>query len=101
MPISKYYGGHGSEVMHNMTKQYGEKKGKQVFYATANAKGMKPTSHMPKGAGMSPKGDIGEYRVMEGDKAIKGMKRKGTFDKASSYLPYRPPQTAGGTDRVC
>jgi len=38
MPISKYYGGHGSEVMSNMTKEYGAKKGKQVFYATANKK---------------------------------------------------------------
>jgi hypothetical protein len=36
MPLSKYYGGHGEKVMANMTKEYGEKKGKQVFYATAN-----------------------------------------------------------------
>ena len=38
MPTSKYYGGHGKEVMDNMTKEYGEKKGKKVFYATANKK---------------------------------------------------------------
>jgi len=38
MPISKYYKGHGDEVMKSMTKEYGEKKGKQVFYATANKK---------------------------------------------------------------
>jgi hypothetical protein len=36
MPISKYYGGHGSEVMKSMKGRYGEDKGKEVFYATAN-----------------------------------------------------------------
>lgn len=36
MPISGYFGGHGEKVMHSMKEQYGEKKGKQVFYATAN-----------------------------------------------------------------
>ena len=36
MPLSKYYGGHGTKVMGNMKKQYGKEKGKQVFYATAN-----------------------------------------------------------------
>ena len=36
MPISKYYKGHGEEVMANMKKQYGEKKGESVFYATQN-----------------------------------------------------------------
>jgi hypothetical protein len=42
MPVSKYFKGHGDEVMSNMTKEYGAKKGKQVFYATANKKGEKP-----------------------------------------------------------
>lgn len=36
MPISKYYHGHGTEVMKKMKKQYGSKKGKQVFYAKIN-----------------------------------------------------------------
>ena len=39
MPLSKYYSGHGSEVMQKMqkmTKKYGKKKAKSVFYATAN-----------------------------------------------------------------
>lgn len=36
MPVSKYFGGHGRKVMKAMQKQYGKKKGKQVFYATAN-----------------------------------------------------------------
>ncbi len=39
MPVSAYYKGHGDEVMDNMT---GPKKGKSVFYATANKKGVKP-----------------------------------------------------------
>lgn len=34
MPISKYFGGHGSEVMKKMKEKYG-KRGEQVFYATA------------------------------------------------------------------
>lgn len=36
MPISKYFGGHGKEVMAEMKKKYGEKKGESVFYATEN-----------------------------------------------------------------
>jgi len=40
MPVEHYFKGHGSEVMASMKKKYGEKKGKQVFYATANKKGM-------------------------------------------------------------
>jgi hypothetical protein len=42
MPISKYYQGHGSEVMSDMMKRYGEEKGKSVFYATANKRGQNP-----------------------------------------------------------
>lgn len=40
MPLSKYYGGKGSEVMSKMKKKYGEEKGKKVFYATANKRGL-------------------------------------------------------------
>jgi len=36
MPLSKYYDGKGEEVMAQMKKQYGDKKGEQIFYATAN-----------------------------------------------------------------
>jgi hypothetical protein len=36
MPLSKYYGGHGEEVMQKMIKKYGKKKGKKIFYATAH-----------------------------------------------------------------
>lgn len=40
MPISEYYKGSGSEVMSDMKKRYGADKGKQVFYATAQKRGM-------------------------------------------------------------
>lgn len=43
MPLSEYYGGHGEKVMRSMKKQYGDKKGKQVFYATANKRGKSST----------------------------------------------------------
>lgn len=52
MPISKYYGGHGSEVMKNMKKQYGDKKGRSVFYATANKRGVSPSKSFLKKRGM-------------------------------------------------
>lgn len=41
MPISAYYKGHGNQVMAGMKKKYGAN-AERVFYATANAKGMKP-----------------------------------------------------------
>ena len=37
LPLSKYFSGHGEEVMENMRRQYGAK-AKRVFYATANAR---------------------------------------------------------------
>jgi len=40
MPLSKYFHGSGEKVMSNMKKQYGAEKGKQVFYATANKRGV-------------------------------------------------------------
>jgi len=43
MPINKYFKGSGDKVMSSMTKEYSPKKGKQVFYATANKTGMKPS----------------------------------------------------------
>lgn len=41
MPVSEYYSGSGEKVMKDMTKRYGKKKGKQVFYATANKRKQK------------------------------------------------------------
>ncbi len=42
MPVSEYFHGSGNKVLASMQKRYGDKKGKQVFYATASSKGMKP-----------------------------------------------------------
>lgn len=36
MPIKDYYGGRGLEVMRQMVKKYGKKRGKEIFYATLN-----------------------------------------------------------------
>lgn len=42
MPLSEYYGGKGKSIMARMRKRYGLKKGRQVFYAAANKRKMKP-----------------------------------------------------------
>lgn len=42
MPISSYFKGRGEKVMADMKSRYGEEKGERVFYATANARKMKP-----------------------------------------------------------
>lgn len=44
LPISSYYKGHGDEVMRRMIKEYGMKKGKRIFYATANKRKKKKGS---------------------------------------------------------
>lgn len=41
MPVGEYYGGHGEKVMASMKKKHGSR-AKEVFYRTANKKGMKP-----------------------------------------------------------
>lgn len=35
-PIENYFGGKGTSVMSKMKQEYGDDKGKQVFYATLN-----------------------------------------------------------------
>lgn len=52
MPLSKYFGGHGESVMKSMQKKHGAKKGKQIFYATANKRGQLDTGPS-KGRGKS------------------------------------------------
>ena len=42
MPIAKYFKGDGEKVMRSMKKEYGDKEGKKVFYATANKQGNNP-----------------------------------------------------------
>lgn len=48
MPISEYFSGSGKKVMANMKKEYGDKEGERVFYATANKRKSKPLSDMIK-----------------------------------------------------
>lgn len=50
MPLSKYYGGHGTKVMKKMKEQYGGEKGEDVFYATANKKKKKANNSKKKNA---------------------------------------------------
>lgn len=42
MPISKYFKGSGEKVMGALKKEYGSKKGKNIFYALANKKKQTP-----------------------------------------------------------
>ena len=102
-PIGEYYGGHGSKVMKSMKSQYGEKKGKQVFYATANK--MKAKDHMPSGATQSPSGDIAAHRAKE-IKSVFSRPIKAAGKGPTSALPYRTPETANdggpcGKDKIC
>ena len=46
--LSKYFKGKGEKVMKAMQKQYGEKKGKTVFYATANKLNIGPSDKVKK-----------------------------------------------------
>lgn len=48
MPISQYFKGRGSKVMKSMKKRYGDKKGKSIFYATANKNNMTAPSDKTK-----------------------------------------------------
>ena len=43
MPLSKHFGGHGTEVMESMKKTYGPR-AEKVFYATDNARKNRPDS---------------------------------------------------------
>lgn len=49
MPLAKYFKGKGESVMNSMQKEYGGKKGKSVFYATANKMGLTAKKSKPKG----------------------------------------------------
>jgi hypothetical protein len=87
MPINRYFKGSGEKVMAGMMKEYGAKKGKQVFYATANKIGMKPMSHLPKNIVQSPSGDLGWSRQKESIAA--GGFREGKTVKASRIFRGR------------
>ena len=42
MPLSEYFKGDGKKVLADFVKRYGEARGKRIFYATANKKGLAP-----------------------------------------------------------
>lgn len=51
MPISRYYKGHGDEVMSSMRKTYGDsEQAKRVFYATAAKRDEKPKKSKKRGS---------------------------------------------------
>lgn len=43
MPVSAYFGGHGDQVLRDMQRKHGKKKGTRMFYATANKHGQRPS----------------------------------------------------------
>lgn len=70
MPKVDYFKGHGKEVMADMHKRYGSR-AEEVFYRTANKRGMEPKSHMI-GSLKGLWGDIGAKRQEEA-KAVGGF----------------------------
>ena len=72
MPLSKYFGGKGEEVMGKMAKEYGPKKAKRVFYATVNKR--KKTKSFAKGGMVSA---TGKYKLHGGEMVLpRHMARK-------------------------
>ena len=67
MPISKYFKGHGEEVMADMVRKHGAKKGKQIFYATANKRNMKAMQ----------RGGIVTGRKQDDDEELKALLAQG------------------------
>ena len=55
---------------------------------------MKPKSKMPPGAGLSPRGDVGEKRAMEATRAIRAFKNDGKVMKAASYFGSAKPNAS-------
>ena len=45
MPLSEYFKGDGRKILADFVKRYGEAKGKRMFYATANKRGLAPKRH--------------------------------------------------------
>ena len=73
MPVKKYFKGSGSKVMASMKKQYGEKKGKSVFYATAKKQGMEPKGSMQTGGVVS---ESGPYSLHEGETIVPAAEQR-------------------------
>ena len=85
--------GSAAEAHAAMLKEYGPKKGENVFYATKNAR---LKSRMPKGGGLSPAGDLGEMRQKEAG-MMKGFKAAGPIVKASAA--FKPMRSNAAKDR--
>lgn len=51
MPISKYFSGHGREVMSDMKDKHGDEAGEREFYATANARNQTPDKKKTRSTG--------------------------------------------------
>lgn len=122
MPLSKHYKGHGKEVMANMQKEYGSKKGERVFYATENkmkkmhrtAMGRQvihhsPDKHPEQGDQMTPeqmdqkteeatKQQTGTYsnqrQIM---KPFQQNEPRDTSTKSGGYLDYLKKMLPGGS----
>jgi len=62
MPIGTYFKGKGNQVMLDMQKRYGRKKGTRVFHATATKRGLTSHGTMPKNVAW---GDVGKKRQAE------------------------------------
>jgi len=92
MPVSAYFGGHGTEVKKNMEKEYGPEKGERVFYATANKRGEKPGSDGVVSAaktGASVGAQVAEGRLADHD----AMELKRCIDRA--YDAYKAGEVDG------
>ena len=48
VPLSEYFKGDGRKVLADFVKRYGEKRGKRIFYATANKRGLAPKRKVKK-----------------------------------------------------
>lgn len=48
VPLSEYFKGDGKKILAEFVKRYGEAKGKRMFYATANKRGLAPKRKVKK-----------------------------------------------------
>lgn len=90
MPVSKYYGGHGEEVMRDMKRRYGKKRGERVFYATANKHGKKP-----RGSGVFTDEELKQgFRRIGGRDKIRLLNEMEHFSSGDPHSPRHDPVTA-------
>ena len=93
MPVSEYYGDYGSNVMSGMQERYGAKKGKSVFYATANKRNTMPSHGI---AEDTP--ELGAHARNRGDGPADQMTAH-VYEERAKPRPGQPPfgpMTPGG-----